>query len=219
MIGTHMESRRRTAGEQGREGKPRLEFREIHRLYRPKIFRYLTRLVGRSEAEDLTQEVFLKVSRALRNFRGGSQISTWIYRIATNAALDELRKPSFSDSRSVPFTENPGEMAEAGRGAEVAKTREEEEPSPAESSLIQKEMLDCLLTHIDKLPPNHRAVVVLGVLEGMKNREIAEILGISLETVKIRLHRGRSRLVQELEAHCGWYRDKRNRRTWDGKIL
>ncbi len=56
----------------------------------------MTRLVGGHEAEDLTQEVFLKVSRALDDFKGQSSISTWIYRIATNTALDRLRKPSFA---------------------------------------------------------------------------------------------------------------------------
>ena len=70
-------------------------FQEIHDIYRPKILRYLSRLVGEHDAEDLTQEVFVKVSRALDTFRGEAQLSTWIYRIATNTALDRLRTPSF----------------------------------------------------------------------------------------------------------------------------
>ena len=62
-----------------------IEFQKVHDTFRLKIYRYLSRLVGEHEAEDLTQEVFLKVSQALGNFRGESKLSTWIYRIATNA--------------------------------------------------------------------------------------------------------------------------------------
>src|SRR4030067_455452 len=72
-----------------------MEFEAIYVRYHPKIVRYLARFVGWHEAEDLSQEVFVKVGRSLASFRGESRISTWIYRIATNAALDRLRKPSF----------------------------------------------------------------------------------------------------------------------------
>jgi len=72
-----------------------LKLEEIYDTFKPKILRYLKRLVGEHEAEDLTQEVFTKIGEALKDFRGDSQISTWIYRIATNAALDRLRSSSF----------------------------------------------------------------------------------------------------------------------------
>ena len=72
-----------------------LEFQRTHDTFRPKIHRYLTRWVGEPEAEDLTQEVFIKVSRAMKDSRGDAQLSTWIYRIATNAAIDKMRAPSF----------------------------------------------------------------------------------------------------------------------------
>ena len=71
-----------------------LEFQSIHDTFRPKILRYLTQLVGEEEAEDLTQTVMVKVNEGLRNFRGDSTLSTWIYRIATNTALDKLRSPA-----------------------------------------------------------------------------------------------------------------------------
>lgn len=71
-----------------------MEFQDIHETFQPKIHRYLNGLVGNHDAEDLTQEVFLKVGRALKEFRGKSQLSTWIYRIATNAALDKMCTPS-----------------------------------------------------------------------------------------------------------------------------
>jgi len=219
MIETHMVRHRDIARAEARKSEGRPDFQEIHRLYRPRIFRYLSRLAGPSEAEDLTQEVFIKASRAMKNFRGGSQVSTWIYKIATNTARDEMRKPSFKRPATALMTGTPCQAGEPGMQEEESAAGAEGESPPAELALIRQEGLDCLRVYIAKLPPNYRPVIVLSVLEGMKNREIADILGISLETVKIRLHRGRSRLVKELETHCGWYRDRRNRLTWDGQIV
>ena len=65
----------------------RLEFQSVHNRFRPRVLRYLKRLVGEGEAEDLTQSVMLKISEGLSGFRGDSRLSTWIYRVATNAAL------------------------------------------------------------------------------------------------------------------------------------
>jgi RNA polymerase sigma-70 factor (ECF subfamily) len=80
-------------------------------------------------------------------------------------------------------------------------------------------MWGCLRNFVDKLPANYRTVIVLSVLEEMKNNEIAEILGVSLETVKIRLHRGRTKLRKELMTHCGLSRDMRNEISWDGERI
>ncbi len=70
------------------------DFSKIYDEYYPKIVRYLTRVVGESEAEDAAQETFVKIDRSLESFRGESSVSTWIYRIATNTAMDHLRRPS-----------------------------------------------------------------------------------------------------------------------------
>src|SRR3970040_1921946 len=72
-----------------------VEFETIYAAFRPKIHLYLIRMVGEFEAEDLTQEVFVRVNQSLKTFRGESELSTWIYRIATNAAVDKMRSPSF----------------------------------------------------------------------------------------------------------------------------
>lgn len=77
-----------------------LEFQAVHDRFRSRVLHYLTRFVGEGEAEDLTQSVMLKVNEGLPNFRGNSSLSTWIYRIATNAALDRLRGKT-----SLPVTE------------------------------------------------------------------------------------------------------------------
>jgi RNA polymerase sigma-70 factor (ECF subfamily) len=69
-----------------------MTFEEIFRLYREAIAAYITRMVGAVDADDVTQEVFTKIDRGLQNFRGQAKLSTWIYRIATNTALDRLRR-------------------------------------------------------------------------------------------------------------------------------
>ena len=194
------------------------DFAELYRVFRPRIIRYLGGMVGEAEAEDLAQDVFLKVSRGLPEFKGRSRISTWIYKIATNAALDRLRKPSLKrQSRRGPADDSSTGRAviEAGDAEACAG-----EPLPTgETSVIRDEMLRCLWSYIDKLPAGQRAVAALSFFEGLKNAEIAEVLGINVQTVKMRLQRARSRLIAELEVHCGWFRDARHHITWDGKII
>lgn len=172
-----------------------LEFQKIYDAFQPKILRYLVRLVGEPEAEDLTQEVFVKVSQALKTFRGDSQLSTWVYRIATNAAIDKIRTASFRQSaeQSSLDDSNETEDKDAWTG--------EETPS-LEQLLMRKEMVECFMDYVGHLPVSYRTVVVLSELEGLANGEITEILGLSLDAVKIRLHRGRARLLEELKTHC-----------------
>ncbi len=172
-----------------------LEFQKVYDAFRPRILRYLARLLDEHEAEDVTQEVFLKVSRALKNFQGESQLSTWIYRIATNAAIDKMRTASFrhGDEHSLLDDANEAEDKDVWTG--------EEAPS-LEQQLMRKEMYECFVNYVKNLPMNYQTVVILSDVERLTNNEIAEVLGLSLDTVKIRLHRGRARLVQELKAHC-----------------
>jgi RNA polymerase sigma-70 factor (ECF subfamily) len=182
------------------------EFRRIHETFRPRVRRYLARLVGESHAEDLAQSVMLKVSEGLPGFRGEAGLSTWIYRIATNAALDDLRSSTrrqakAQDTRwgSLPEIESDDESLQP----------EAHSPS-VEETVVREEMNACIRGFIEGLPENYRTVMVLGELEGFSNAEIAEILGVSLDTVKIRLHRARERLRKELQAGCSFHRDERN---------
>lgn len=179
------------------------ESHEIHNAFRPKILRYLKRFVGEHEGEDLTQEVFIKVNQALETFRGESQVATWIYRIATNAALDKLRRASSRGESQKRPLEDELEIVDID-------TRTGEKRSSLESSLIHKEMDICIRSLVENLPHHYRAVIVLSEFEGFRNDEMAKILGISLGTVKIRLHLARTRLKRELEIRCKFYRDERN---------
>jgi RNA polymerase sigma-70 factor, ECF subfamily len=175
-----------------------LDFQKIHDDFRQKIQRYLIHMVGEYEAEDLTQEVFVRISRALHTFRGESQLSTWIYRIATNTALDRLRDPSF---KRIMQSELPNDSDADETEAGVGNSCPEETSSP-EQQLFLKERFECYCDVIEALPPNYRTIIALSELEELAVNEIAEILGLSLDVVKIRLHRGRVRLLQELKSHC-----------------
>jgi RNA polymerase sigma-70 factor, ECF subfamily len=179
----------------------KLEFQEIYAIYQPKILRYLTHFIGESDAEDLAQDAFVKVHQALGNFRNESQLSTWIYRIATNTALDRLRSPSFQRTAQDLLSEN---LDKSGIAADKMICAGEKRPL-VEQQLIREEMNDCIRGYIEKLPGNYRTVLVLSELEEFKNNEIAEILGITLNTVKIRLHRARKMLKEELRNNCDSY--------------
>lgn len=176
------------------------EFQRIYDIFQPKILRYLTHLAGEQEAEDLAQETFVKVHQGLENFRGESQLSTWIYRIATNTALDRLRSPSFQRVAQTSLSENLDET----KIADKVICTEEKKPL-IEQQLVREEMNDCIRGYIEKLPENYRIALILSEFEGLRNKEIAGILGVTLGTVKIRLHRARELLKDELRNNCDSY--------------
>ncbi len=187
-------------------------FKEIFDTYHPRILRYLTRIVGPDDAEDLSQVVFDKVSRGLSRFQGRSGLSTWIYRIATNTAIDRSRAASSKYAKALnPFEDD---MPNESSGAPVAPT------SPVTDQLvIRKEMSDCINEFIDNLPADYKTVIVLSELEGMANKEIAEILGITLDNVKIRLHRARARLRKALQDGCDFYYNEDSALACDRKQI
>ncbi len=188
------------------------EFRKLYETYYPRIVRYLRRTVGEAEAEDVAQDVFVKAGRALDGFRGDSSLSTWIYRIATNAATDHIRKYASRQGLEIPEAA-PDDDAPAGEAMP-----DDDLPVP-DSLLIRKDMNECIRGIVDGLPENYRAVLVLSDLEGLTNAEIAGVAGISLDTVKIRLHRARARLRKELRVKCDFYRDERNELACDRKTV
>ncbi len=192
-----------------------LDFQKVHDDFRPRILRYMKRLVGEDAAEDLTQDVFVKVNAALATFQGKSRLSTWIYRIATNTALDRLRNPSFK--RTIPKGSPQDPFVQIELNVESKDTWTGEKSPPPDAALIRNEMNDCIRNFIEMLPADHRTVLVLSELEGLKNNEIADVLGITLDTVKIRLHRARVRLKKDLECHCNFYHDERNELACDLK--
>jgi RNA polymerase sigma-70 factor (ECF subfamily) len=189
-------------------------FRTLYDELAPGIRRYLSRLVGEGDAEDLTQEVFVRAHRAMATRRGDSLVSTWLYRIATNAAIDRLRAAS---RREVPVSASAESIGEAGEAREDACDGATLDADEAESRIIRKEMRHCILDLVDRLPPAYRAVILLGELRELRDQEIADALGISIEAAKMRLHRARAELRKLLGASCDLYRDERNELACDRK--
>ncbi len=186
------------------------DFKEIYQEFQPKIVPYLRRLLGNQDAEDIAQEVFAKVSRGLDSFKGQSKLSTWIYRIATNTAIDKLRSASFKHS-----SENTALIDETT--VEDRNDSLDHTDPPIDQKVIRKEMSQCVREYIDRLSPDHRTVLVLSELEGFKNREIADILEISLENVKVRLHRARASLKKVLDDGCDFYQNEAGTLACDRK--
>lgn len=172
-------------------------FDDLYEEFHASISRYLARMVSPAEAEDLAQEVFSKVAKNIDGFEGRAKISTWIYRIATNTALDRLRSPS-SRSIEIPMMEDMDSL-HFSDGSESNK-----KDGPLDS-VINAEMNECIREQMNKLPQKYRTVMILSSLDELKNREIAEILEISLEAVKMRLHRGRAKLKEILKNECRFY--------------
>jgi RNA polymerase sigma-70 factor (ECF subfamily) len=188
------------------------DFTALYSEYNLKIVGYLRRLVGEAEAEDVAQEAFVKISRSLDGFRGESQLSTWIYRIATNAALDHQRKPS---SRQAAKTVDIPDEDDLSSDEHVLL----QDRAPLhDTSLIRKDMNECIRGLVNDLPDNYRVVLMLGDLEGFTNAEMADILGLSLDTVKIRMHRARLHLKKAMDAACHLYQDERNELSCDRKL-
>jgi RNA polymerase sigma-70 factor (ECF subfamily) len=185
------------------------DFAALYLDYYPKIVGYLRRLVGDAEAEDVAQAAFVKISRSLEGFRGESRLSTWIYRIATNAAMDHIRRPS---SKHTYRQVSDGADYDEGHGQTIVDS------APLHDTiLIQKDMTACIRGMVNDLPEQYRTVLVLSDLEEFTNAEIGDVLGLSLDTVKIRLHRARSQLKKAMDHACHINHDGRNELSCDRK--
>jgi len=175
-----------------------MEFQEIYKEFYPKIVRYLGRLTdNKEEAEDLAQDVFIKVNSSLGKFEGRSSLSTWIYKIATNTANDRFRSASFQKGTKHTLS---GEFLEENKEDKNVWTGDKENTS--DKILEKKEMNDCIKRYAEDVNENYRTVFTLSEYEGLKNQEIADILGLSLDTVKIRIYRARTQLKKKMEKGC-----------------
>lgn len=190
-----------------------MQFSYIYNEFNGKILNFLTRLVGEHEAEEVSQIVFEKISQNLHKFKGESKLSTWIYRIATNSALDKLKSASFKHSQSGPLAPFPIHDPEMEGPASLGKDK----PASLDKEIIRDEMNECIREFVDRLPPDYKMIIALQELEGFTNKEIAEILDVSLDTAKIRLHRARAKLRQSLETGCDFYHDERSELACDRK--
>jgi RNA polymerase sigma-70 factor (ECF subfamily) len=166
-------------------------FETLVRRHEGRIFRMLFRMLGtREEAEDATQEAFLSLHRHGHRFRREARFSTFLYRVAANAALNRRRSLGRARAR---------ERELALRQA--AGTDLPSSPRDPESAARGAEVQERVQLALQALPPDLRAAVVLYDLEGQQYREVAEVLGVPEGTVKSRIHRGRQALREQLREY------------------
>ena len=158
-------------------------FEQVYRQHAPRLFGLACRMVGRSEAEDLLQEIFLAAHRKMALYKGESSLGTWLFRLATNQCLDYLR----SKRARLAMLTDPIEQDPRDAGLKTG------------SVLGAVDRLD-LERALAALPPGCRAVFVLHDIEGCEHREIADALGVSDGTSKSQLHKARMRLRSLLAA-------------------
>lgn len=174
-----------------------VDFEELLNRYESKIFNLILRLVGDyEEAADLTQETFIQAFKALPEFRGESQIYTWLYSIAVNRTKNRLKQLE-RQQRLVPESLDEPIAREDG---DLEREVPDWTYSP-EQVLERKELQQVVQREIQNLPEDFREVIVLRDLQGLSYRDIAHILGISVEALKSRLFRARSCLRERLRPY------------------
>jgi len=162
-----------------KEGEQK-SFKELFDMYKDKVFSTAVRMLGNSQdAEDTTQDIFIKIFKNINNYRGDSSLSTWIYKVTINTCLDNLKKrkkhekdkssDEIDDISSLPYGEiQPGTI----------------------HIIIEKE--------IQKLPEGYRTVFILHEIDGFKHEEIAKIMNITQGTSKSQLFKAKSILRKKL---------------------
>ncbi len=169
-------------------------FESILETHERMIYSICLRMCGsREDALDVSQETAVRIWRNIGRFTGEAALSTWIYRIATNACLDHLRKRK--DVLSVDALGEEGYAPPASAG---------EMP---ENALDGKETLREVAKALDRLPEDQRAAVVLRDVNDLTYEEVADVLGVNLNTVKSRISRGRKSLRDLLGANAKLFRE------------
>jgi len=169
-------------------------FNELVRLHQASVFRQLLRVIGDpAEAEDLAQEVFVTVFKAIETFRGDSRLATWIHRIAQNHARNRLKYHGRHKRRGdAPLEETTEEaVAVPETGSRLPRPDHQVEAHQAELQIRLA---------ITQLDPEQRTLIVLRDLENMTYEEIQEQTGLPSGTVKSRLHRARVALQERFRA-------------------
>ncbi len=157
-------------------------FNEIVTSYASQVYNHSLRLLGNIEdAEEATQDVFLKIHNGLKNFRGDSKLSTWIWRITTNVCYTYIAKKRLK-FHSLPDFENNVPAIES-----------------ISDMLLENEKNEIIAKQLDELSPHQANALLLFYFDGLNYKEIAEILEMPEGTIATLLHRGRNNLKKKLE--------------------
>lgn len=175
-------------------------FEDLVKRYQGRVFRLAWRLTGNEgDAADVLQDTFLQVYRKLGSFRGDSRFGTWLYRVATNAALmhrrARSRRPSESLEGFLPCFD--------GSGVHAATPAELGAAAHVEERLDRRRLAEKALAALDRLPDLYREAFVLRDLEELTTAQVADVLGLEPATVRQRVHRARMMLRGYLGALAG----------------
>ncbi|WP_078593107.1 RNA polymerase sigma factor SigW [Evansella clarkii] len=165
-------------------------FAELVELYKDKVFQVAYRMLGNvHEAQDISQEAFLRAYTNIESYDINRKFSTWIFRIATNLAIDRIRKkkPDFHLEDQVAGTEDLDYYSQIPGDDELP-----------EDVVVQHEMQEWIQDEIMMLPPKYRSAIILKYMEDLSLKEIGEVLNLPVATVKTRIHRGREALRKRL---------------------
>lgn len=169
-------------------------FGELIVRYEKKVYNLAYRFTNNQEdAMDLTQEAFLRAYTSLTDFRGGASFGTWIHRITANLCLDEIRRRKRQPICSLDVAVTTGD------GEEVWRQLVDEGETPLEA-VEKRELQTAVQEGISSLDEEFRLAVILRDIQGHSYEEIAEIIGVSIGTVKSRISRGRRALKDKLSA-------------------
>ena len=162
-----------------RRGDPGSREALYHR-YKRRVFALAVRIVGAGDAEEVSQEAFIRIFRGLPKFRGDSALGTWIYRLSVNAALSHRARR--------------GTVLGAASDAEIPLSAALVEPAPSGDAVLRARLERALW----QLPVGYRTVIVLHDVEGLEHEEVAAILGCHVGTSKSQLHKARGKLREIL---------------------
>jgi RNA polymerase sigma-70 factor (ECF subfamily) len=172
-----------------------MDFWELYDRYYSRVRGYSRSMLrDPSASDDVVQETFMRAQANLDALREPEKVPAWLFRIAHNLCMDHLRarRSSHIDPSADP------DAAASCEGASVQR------------DLERGQMSDCVRGKIDRLPETDRAVILLYDIQGLSHQEIAEVLGIEVGAVKVRLHRARKKLRAVLEDGCSFNRDDRD---------
>jgi RNA polymerase sigma-70 factor (ECF subfamily) len=176
-------------------------FDEFVRSFRGRLAHYTFLMCGhREDAEEVAQETLIRVFESIDQLREPARLKAWVFRIARNECLMKRRKSVFAPAIELSLDDLKPDPLEDRRGIEIADWT-----AIPDALLLHSELREALTGGIQALPEIYRSVVLLRDVEELSTEETAEILGVSTDTVKTRLHRGRLALRKHLD---GYLRDR-----------